>query len=127
MTPAGNRNIYESIVIDAIKTSRRDVSIPLGSLAEMGLASFNLYFTTYFTSSHLAEYLLVASHFQSDMRSLISESLRTLYQAQSGWGGNEVIAVCLVVSEIPLEKLYIYIPLLIPQSHYLSCYRFSAS
>jgi ubiquitin carboxyl-terminal hydrolase 9/24 len=77
--------------------------IPMGQLAELGLASLSLYHTASFSSSsHLAEYILAlaAYHQRNSPSMFLSDSLKSLYQTHSGWSGNDVVQVVQMVLKI---------------------------
>lgn len=69
----------------------------IGPLAECGLASLQLYHNAYFIDSNLTEYLLSWYGISSqDVKRMINDTLKSLYQAQA-WG-NETVQICVMVS-----------------------------
>lgn len=94
---SGDRNLrystFETIANDVFSMMNPNNSI--GALAECGLASLQLYHNVYFVDSNLTEYLLswYGLH-QQDLKRMINDTLRSLYQAQA-WG-NETVQICVM-------------------------------
>lgn len=92
----------ESVTLDVASSTTDDLH--LGQLAELGLSSFSLYYVAYCTNEHLGEYILASFSKGRDVDSLIFETLKSLYNSQSGWAGNEVMQACIMVSHVLEDK-----------------------
>ena len=94
----------ESVAKDVFAMERMNVS--LGPLAEAGLASLHLYNNIFFTDNYLIEYLLAWYCMHQNTDKIISDTLKTFYQAQS-WG-NEVVQICVTVSSNILDSTLLF-------------------
>lgn len=79
----------------------------IGPLAECGLSSLQLYHNAYFIDSNLTEYLLTwYGIYRPNLKMMINDTLKSLYQAQS-WG-NETVQICvmtlMVLASLPGEN-----------------------
>lgn len=91
----------ERVVNDAIIMAKENNGAPMGQLAAIGLSSLELYhIATFSNSSHLAEYIMAftAFHQRNSPSLIVSEALKSLYHAQGGWSGNEVVQIVQMVS-----------------------------
>ena len=86
----------ETVAVD-VSEMQKTMPLELGRLAELGLASFNLYAAAHSTDSHIAEYIMAWSTYQKDTSRLLSESLKSLYRAQPSWAGSDIAQACTMV------------------------------
>jgi hypothetical protein len=98
----GRRQYYtnaESVAID-VATEIQGVggSPDLGRLADLGFQSFHLYVVAHSACEVLAEHLLAGVAYEKDTSHLLLSTLKNVYQAPTGWAGNETWAAALVVS-----------------------------
>ena len=90
----------ESVVFD-VASSFKDRPLPrLGKLADHGLCSFQLYHRAYGSSEPLAEHIVAAASYGNDSSFLITDTLRAIYHAPPGWGGNETVNAAIMVLRV---------------------------
>ena len=70
----------------------------LGRLADIGFQSFHLYVVAHSACDVLAEHLLAGVAYENDSSHLLLSTLKNVYQAPTGWAGNETWTAALVVS-----------------------------
>jgi len=89
----------ETVSVD-VSEMQKMKPLQVGRLAEVGLATFNLYAVAHSTDSHIAEYILAWSTYQKDTNRLLSESLKSLYRAQPSWAGSEIAQACAMIFKV---------------------------
>jgi len=96
----GQQHLYqraESVAIDVHIIKEETGHIALGTLANIGLLSFNFYLTIYNRNKQLAEYILAYCAYKIDTKNLIYESLDALNRAHSGCTSSDIVKSCIMV------------------------------
>ena len=99
----GHRQCYqtaESVALDVANVTKERQPTNLGIFAEHGLQSYNLHALAYSTSEPLAEYLLATVAQSTDSNRLITDTLKELIRAPTGWGGTEVLNSCIMILKV---------------------------
>ena len=89
------RSASESVAIDV--ASNLNAPVNCGPLAEYVLESFYFFSTAYSANEPMAEHLLAGLCYNRDTESLLFATLKAIYHAPSGWGGNETLNAAIMV------------------------------
>jgi ubiquitin carboxyl-terminal hydrolase 9/24 len=105
-TPTGHSSrqhllqAVESVALD-IDLLRKGKQQPNpGAYAEHGLLCFHLHSLAYSACEPLAEYLLATAAHGRETNRLLTEALKTLSRAPTGWAGTETFNACLMVFKV---------------------------
>lgn len=95
------REASESVAIDVANNLKNwNGPVNCGPLAEYVLESFPFFFTAYSANEAMAEHLLAGLCYSRDTDNLIKDTLKAIYQAPTGWGGNETLNAAIMVLKI---------------------------
>lgn len=89
----------ESVATDVASFFQHGVP-SLGKLADLGLYCFSLHATAYSASEALAEHIVSAVAYGRNTDSLLSNTLKAIYTAPTGWVGNETLSAAVMVLRV---------------------------
>ena len=97
MSPEKNepRTATESVAIDVANSMPGPANC--GPLAEYAFESFHFFQVAYSASEPMAEHLLAGLLYSRESDKMIFCTLKAIYQAPSGWGGNETLSAAIMV------------------------------
>jgi hypothetical protein len=88
------RTPAESVAIDAASNTS---TVNGGPLAEYIAESFHFFYVAHNASEPMAEHLLAGLCVGKDCEPLILDTLRAIYNAPTGWGGNDTLGAAIMV------------------------------
>ncbi|CAB9501188.1 Ubiquitin carboxyl-terminal hydrolase puf [Seminavis robusta] len=92
------RPASESVAIDV--ASNLSAPVNCGPLAEYAFDSFQFFQVAYSASEPMAEYLVAGLCYSREAEKIIFATLKAIYQAPTGWGGNETLSAAIMVLKI---------------------------
>ena len=85
------------MAVDAAAILKNHGPINAGPLAEYGLESFQFFSFGYNANESMAEHLFAGLLYGRDNTKTIVCTLKTIYHAPAGWGGNETLGAAIMV------------------------------
>lgn len=97
-------NLYatsiENVAQDTSLALKGKDIMKIGSLAENGLQSFYLHALAYSACEPLAECILATCAYGQDTNKLLTDALKALSRAPTGWAGAETFNACLMIFKV---------------------------
>jgi hypothetical protein len=91
------RTATESVAIDVVNCMSGPANV--GPLAEYAFETFHFFQVAYSASEPMAEHLVAGLLHSRESDKMIFGTLKAIYQAQSGWGGNETLSAAIMVCQ----------------------------